>query len=944
MRISASLLTLAVSIGFSPLWLAAAEPAPDYVEQIAPLLNKYCAGCHNAVDREGGLSLESFADLQRGGENGPAVLPEQAASSRLVRVLTGAAEPAMPPEDSEAPTADEIALLTAWIDAGAKGPEGAEVRMTTLRTPKIVPRHDLARGITALAYSPDGGTLAVARFALVELIDTASGKTIQSLDDFPGKVNAVHFSTDGKRLVTASGVTGLHGLATLWDVTTGERLQDFSAHRDTLYDAELSPDQTILGTCSYDQKIILWDVAEGRQLRTLEGHNDAVYDLAFSPDGTVLASASGDETAKLWQVSTGLRLDTLGQPQAEQYVVAFSPDGRFVLAGGADNRIRVWRLLSKEKQRINPLIHARFAHEGPITALEFSPDGRWLVSAAADRSLKLWDARSYTQRRLFESQPDEVAALVAAPHQPAFTVGRLDGTLAEYPLEVVRSDRTSVRTSDQTSNAPAAAVPMDEGPPPAHVAETEPNDRPTEAQSIELPAVVQGVIEPTSSGNGDDADLFRFESQAGQQWMIEVNAARKKSPLDSKVEVLDAKGQPVLRVLLRAVRDSYFTFRGQNSDTSDGFRLHNWEEMELNEFLYAGGEVTRLWHYPRGPDSGFMLYPGRGNRDTFFDTTPVAHPLHEPCYIVEPITPGSATISNGLPVFPIYFENDDDSLRELGADSRLSFTAPADGEYLVRITDARGYGGSDFKYELTVRPRRPDFTIRIDGANPTVNAGSGKEFRVTAQRIDGFGGEVEIAVEGLPPGFHVTQPLTIEAGQESALGVLWADADAPHPTADNSKAAQLTATAMIHGQAVSKPAGSFGEIKLGEAPKLRIVITPDGDPSERSSDSSLDGTDGPVELVIAPGETISAKVRVVRNGFKGLVDFGKADAGRNLPHGVYVDDIGLNGLLVLADKDERTFFLTAAKWVPETTRLFHLQTNAAGGQASLPVVIRVEPR
>ena len=38
----------------------------------------------------------------------------------------------------------------------------------------------------------------------------------------------------------------------------------------------------------------------------------------------------------------------------------------------------------------------------------------------------------------------------------------------------------------------------------------------------------------------------------------------------------------------------------KDSDTSDDFRLQNWGEMEINEFLYAKGEVVKLWLYPRG--------------------------------------------------------------------------------------------------------------------------------------------------------------------------------------------------------------------------------------------------------------------------------------------------------------------------------------------------------
>ena len=99
-----------------------------------------------------------------------------------------------------------------------------------------------------------------------------------------------------------------------------------------------------------------------------------------------------------------------------------------------------------------------------------------------------------------------------------------------------------------------------------------------------------------------DADCFRFTAAAGQVLLLDVEAARSKSQLDSRLELLHANGEPVPRVRLQAVRDSWFTFRGKDSTQSGDFRLHNWREMELDEYLYAGGEVSRLWLYPRGPD------------------------------------------------------------------------------------------------------------------------------------------------------------------------------------------------------------------------------------------------------------------------------------------------------------------------------------------------------
>src|SRR5690606_30749074 len=127
--------------------------------------------------------------------------------------------------------------------------------------------------------------------------------------------------------------------------------------------------------------------------------------------------------------------------------------------------------------------------------------------------------------------------------------------------------------------------------------------------------------------------------------------------------------------------------------------------------LYMNGEVAKLYRAPQGPDSGFLFYPGMGKRHTYFDTSARAHALDEPCYIVTPYAPGTILPDNGLPTFTVYFENDDESRQAYGKDSFLTFTAPADGTYFVRVSDVRGFSGEEFHYELTARPPRPDFEV-----------------------------------------------------------------------------------------------------------------------------------------------------------------------------------------------------------------------------------------
>ncbi len=366
--------------------------------------------------------------------------------------------------------------------------------------------------------------------------------------------------------------------------------------------------------------------------------------------------------------------------------------------------------------------------------------------------------------------------------------------------------------------------------------------------------------------------------------------------------------------------------------------------MELNEFVYANGEVMKLWLLPRGPDSGFLVYPGTGpNRFTYFGSTPITHALNEPIYIVQPHGPGETIIPNGLQVYTLYYENDDDGRRMLGSDSRVAFTAPADGDYLARVSDVRGMGGEAYQYQLTVRPPRPDFEVKIDAKDLTINAGSGKEFTITATREDEFDGEIRIRIAKLPPGFHVSSPLTIQAGQSLARGALTADANAPAPTAENAKLTTWTASAVIGGKTIKKKPKKLGEIKLTDRPRILLTVLPSAD-SEQPVAAAAGSKQEPAEIVIAPGETIAATLKVERRGFNDEIGFGKELAGRNLPHGVYVDNIGLNGVTLLKGETERTIYITARKWVPEQVRPFHLQAEKEGNQTSWPVMLRVQNR
>jgi WD40 repeat protein/mono/diheme cytochrome c family protein len=911
---------------------------PTYEREIAPILRTYCSGCHNDRDAEADFSVERFASLRKGGaEAGDPIVPGDAAASTLVKRITSADADHMPPADEPQVPAADLATLEAWIAAGAPGPTVDASLLETLAVPALAAYGGM-KPVTALALAPGGGRLAVARGRTVEVLDVVNGipgSVVVTMPDPPGNVLATHFSRDGSRLVISGGVTGLRGVAEIRDAATGRLVRAFGGHRDLVYDAELSPDETLLATAGYDRSIRLWNTADGSLVRSIDVHNGAVFDLAWHPSGKVLASASADETVKLWRAADGVRLDTLSQPQGEVTSVAFTPDGDHVIAAGRDKRIALWKLASLDAPAINPLVRAVFAHETPIVAFALAADGRRLMTTAEDRSLKSWSVPDLAIERESPRQPDLVAALVPAA-AGRFLLGRMDGSLDVVDVAGTDgtpralADRDGPRTSgarDGRSAADGTAVSL---------AETEPNDSARQAEPVAVPATITAAI-----GGSGDADCFRFEATAGQPVLLEVAAAKAvpASKLDSRLEVLDAAGRPVEQVVLQAVRDSWFTFRGKDSSGVDDFRIQGWEEMELDQYLYANGEVVKLWLYPRGPDSGFLVYPGSGTRHTFFHTSAVTHALGEPAWIVEPLPRGATPVPNGLPVFRVFHENDDEATRRLGTDSQLTFTPPVDGAYVARVTDVRGFGGpADFHYTLSIRAPRPSFTVAVGGKDPQVSPGSAKEITLTATRIEGFDGRIRIEVENLPAGFTFHGPVEIEAGQHEAIGVLSAAVDATAPDAPADEAVKVRAIGVVAGAETVLDLGTLGDIQLAEKPKLTVEILPGADAAVVQQ---VPGE--PLEFTIRPGQTISAKVKVERHDFPGRVEFGKDGAGRNLPHGVFIDNLGLNGLLVVEGQDEREFFITAAPKAAPGRRLFHLRTTQNNGQASLPAVINVLP-
>ncbi len=472
------------------------------------------------------------------------------------------------------------------------------------------------------------------------------------------------------------------------------------------------------------------------------------------------------------------------------------------------------------------------------------------------------------------------------------------------------------------------------------IVEQEPNDTPVQAQRVTVPATINGTISGhidgaskpgsgsgVSSGSGDE-DYFRFTARQGEPLTIEVAAARLGSPLDSVIEVLDGEGHPIPRATLRCLTQTQMTLSDRDS-RSRGFRLLSLSGLEPHDYLMIGDELVRLESIPDQQDADVTVVGTVGRRVAYLGTSPEAHAVETPVYKVEIEKPEAQFPPNGLPVFHLALRNDDGG-PGYGADSRLDFTAPRDGEYLLHLKDVRGFQGPDFAYRVTIRDARPDFTLSASPGNPNVPQGGRTPVYVEANRTLGYEGPIELEAQGLPNGMSAGRA-TIPAGQDSAVMIFSASPDAA--TASVSTAAPVSISivgrATINGNEVARVANADERLRVASViPPPDVVVSAD-----------------PVEVALEPGKETTVTLHVQRqNGFKGRVPC-NVD---NLPPGVRVVNVGLNGVLVTEDQTSRTFTLRAEDWAQPIEQPVYVVAEVESGSSTLhassPLMLRVRSR
>lgn len=182
----------------------------DFYQDIYPFLKANCISCHNKTTTKADLDMETPEMMKKGGESGPSILPGKGAESLVVLASLHQNDLEMPPANNKSGavnlTPKEVALLTQWINEGAKS--SSQQQRTVAWQPLAAGVHP----IYSVAVSQDGRYAACGRSNHIFVYDLATRQLITQITDPSLKDGAAHramvqslaFNQDSTRLASGS--------------------------------------------------------------------------------------------------------------------------------------------------------------------------------------------------------------------------------------------------------------------------------------------------------------------------------------------------------------------------------------------------------------------------------------------------------------------------------------------------------------------------------------------------------------------------------------------------------------------------------------------------------------------------------------------------------------------------------------------------------------------
>lgn len=400
----------------------------SYFQEILPILQRSCQGCHQPTMRQGGLDLTQYESLRAGGQSGLSFVSGKPGKSLLLDHLTGVREPRMPlgqqPLDET-----EINLFQRWIESGAHN-DSSEV--ATQMAGGKPPDYRQAPVVTALAFSPDGGTLAVSGYREVLLHDFPGPKLVARFVATSDRIQSLAFSSDGQILMAAGGTPARFGELQFWDLKSQRLKRAVRVCHDTLFGASLSPDGNRVAFGCADHTVRVVKVSTGTEILKMGHHENWVLGTIWGVDGKRIVSVGRDRAAKLVDASSGAFIENVNLLRGELTAIARHPSRETVAIGGEDRTPYLYRMDRLAKMLIaddTNLIHQLEIQAGEIFALVFSPDGGKLAVSGAASQVPIYDVESGERLVSCDGGQEGIYAIAFHPDGSSLAMGGFDGNV-----------------------------------------------------------------------------------------------------------------------------------------------------------------------------------------------------------------------------------------------------------------------------------------------------------------------------------------------------------------------------------------------------------------------------------------------------------------------------------------------------------------------------------
>jgi WD40 repeat protein len=256
--------------------------------------------------------------------------------------------------------------------------------------------HEIIQGspsYTSMAVSPDESRIAVGydlqgdepdfSFYEVTVIPLNMRDAVLDFRGFETPVTGLAFSPDGGWLAVGSE----DGLVSIWEISTGWKKQILPSPGKGVRQLAFSPSGRTMASVYEGSGIALWDTADWKRLRTMDGKGADV--LGFSKKEPTLLSAGEHAPVIRWEITSGeSRHRYPWEDVFHIYNIGvgmdISPDGKYLAAGGLEGNITLFDLEKREPVRAFQ-IKAQYG-----TTVALSPDGKKLAGSA-DGVLQLWN-------------------------------------------------------------------------------------------------------------------------------------------------------------------------------------------------------------------------------------------------------------------------------------------------------------------------------------------------------------------------------------------------------------------------------------------------------------------------------------------------------------------------------------------------------------------------